>query len=141
MAQDINQVIVVGRLTRDAEVKTTANGQVVSDISIASNRNVKKGDKWESEANFFDVTIWGRQAEALQQYLTKGQQVGITGELRQQRWEKDGQPRSKVIINASHVQLLGSKPQQQTRQQPAQETRPQPVEDTQGEFFEDDIPF
>jgi single-strand DNA-binding protein len=141
MAQDINQVIVIGRLTRDAEIKTTASGQVVSDISIASNRNVKKGDKWESEANFFDVTIWGRQAEALQQYLTKGQQVGITGELRQQRWEKDGQQRSKVIINANHVQLLGSKPQQQTRQQPAQETRQQPVEDTQGEFFEDDIPF
>ncbi|GHV74563.1 single-stranded DNA-binding protein [Spirochaetia bacterium] len=110
MAADINHVVLVGRLTRDAELKYTAGGQAVCKFSIAVNRNKKSGDQWVDEASFFDVTLWGRQGEAVNQYLVKGKQVGIDGELRQDRWEQDGQKRSKVEIVANNLQLLGGGP-------------------------------
>lgn len=104
---DVNHVILIGRLTRDAELKYTANGQAVCKFSLAINRRRKNGDQWVDEANFFDVVLWGRSGEAINQYLTKGKQVAVEGELRQDRWEQDGQNRSKIEIMANNVQLLG----------------------------------
>jgi single-strand DNA-binding protein len=104
---DINHVILIGRLTRDAELKYTASGQPVSKFSIAVNRSVKRGEKWEDEANFFDIVLWGKRAETLGQYLTKGKQIGVDGELRQDRWQQDGQNRSKVEVIAANINLLG----------------------------------
>ena len=108
---DLNHVVLIGRLTRDSELKYTANGQAVCKFSIAVNRRRKSGDQWVDEANFFDVVVWGRQGEAINQYLVKGKLVGIDGELRQDRWEQDGQNRSKVEVVATNLQLLsGSAP-------------------------------
>ena len=104
---DINHVVLVGRLTRDAELKYTASGQAVCKFSIAVNRRRKNGDQWEDEANFFDVVLWGRQGEALTQFLRRGKSIGVDGELRQDRWQQEGQNRSKVEIVANNVQLLG----------------------------------
>jgi single-strand DNA-binding protein len=108
---DLNHVVLIGRLTRDAELKITANGQAVCKFSIAVNRRRKNGDQWEDEANFFDIVVWGRQGESLSQYLVKGKMVGVDGELRQDRWQQqDGQNRSKVEIVANYLQLLGGNP-------------------------------
>lgn len=107
MAADLNHVVLIGRLTRDAELKYTANGMAVCKFSLAVNRRKKQGDQWVEEGNFFDITLWGRAGEAINQYLLKGKQVAVDGELRQDRWEQDGQPRSKVEIVANNVQLLG----------------------------------
>ena len=107
MANDINVVVLVGRLTRDAELRYINTGTAVTKVSLAVNRRKKSGDQWTEEANFFDVTIWGKQAETLAQYLTKGKQIGVQGELRFSKWEQDGQPRSKVEVVANSVQLLG----------------------------------
>jgi len=107
---DINIVVLIGRLTRDAELKITASGQAVCKFSIAVNRRRKNGDQWEDEANFFDIVVWGKQGESLNQYLKKGKMVGVTGELRQDRWQQDGQNRSKVEIVANNLQLLGGGP-------------------------------
>jgi single-strand DNA-binding protein len=104
---DLNHVVLIGRLTRDAELKYTAGGQAVCKFSIAVNRRKKSGDQWEDEANFFDIVVWGRQGEALHQYLVKGKMVAVDGELRQDRWQQDGQNRSKVEIVADLLQLLG----------------------------------
>lgn len=104
---DINRVVLVGRLTRDAELRYTASGVAVCNFSIAVNRRRKNGDAWEDEASFFDIALWGKQGETLNQYLVKGKQVCVEGELRQSRWEQDGQTRSKVEIVASNLQLLG----------------------------------
>jgi single-strand DNA-binding protein len=104
---DINHVVLVGRLTRDAELKYTANGQAVCKFSIAVNRRRKNGDQWEDEANYFDIVLWGRQGEALNQYMLKGKSVGVEGELKQDRWQQDGQNRSKVEIVANNIQLFG----------------------------------
>ncbi|MDR0450580.1 MAG: single-stranded DNA-binding protein [Treponema sp.] len=104
---DLNHVVLIGRLTRDAELKYTASGQAVCKFSIAVNRRRKNGDQWEDEANFFDIVLWGRQGESLNQYLVKGKMIGIEGELRQDRWQQDGQNRSRVEIVANNIQLLG----------------------------------
>ena len=132
---DINQVVLVGRLTRDSELKYTAGGQAVCKFSIAINRRRKNGDQWEDEANYFDVVLWGRQGEALAQYLLKGKPVGVSGELRQDRWEQDGQKRSKVEVVASNIQLLGGGGQSQGQKNGENIS---PPSDDQ---FTDDIPF
>jgi len=104
---DLNHVTLIGRLTRDAEMKYTAGGQPVCKFSIAVNRRKKSGDQWEDEANFFDIVLWGKQGESLSQYLVKSKMVGVDGELKQDRWQQDGQNRSKVEVVANYVQLLG----------------------------------
>ena len=155
MAQDINRVTLVGRLTRDAELKYTSNGAAICKFSIAVNRSRKVNDQWTDEVSFFDVTLWGRSGEAIAQYLVKGRQVGIDGELRQDRWEQDGQKRSKVEIATFNVQLLGGgRPGGGAGQseygdfsaRPASGSSPekdsfssQPAQTT--DDFEDDIPF
>jgi len=106
---DMNIVAINGRLTRDAELKYTNSGMAICKFSIASNRSVKKGDKWEDEANFFECTMFGKRAESINQYLTKGQQVSISGELRQERWEKDGKQNSRITISVNNLQLIGGK--------------------------------
>ena len=104
---DINHVTLVGRLVRDAELKYISSGQAVCKFSVAVNKRRKNGEQWVDEPNFFDITLWGRLGESINQYLTKGKQVALEGELRQDRWEQDGQQRSKVEIVASNVMLLG----------------------------------
>ncbi len=111
MAADINRVVLVGRLTRDAELKYTNSGLAICAFSVAVNSSRKQGDEWVEEANFFDITVFGRQGEAIQRYLVKGQQVGVDGRLKQDRWQtQEGQNRSKVGIIADNVRLLGSAP-------------------------------
>jgi single-strand DNA-binding protein len=113
---DLNHVVLIGRLTRDAELKYTSGGQAVCKFSVAVNRRKKVGDQWEDEANFFDIVLWGKQGESLQSYLVKGKMVGVDGELRQDRWQQDGQNRSKVEIIANYIQLLGGGGQSGERQ-------------------------
>lgn len=108
MANDINVVVLVGRLTRDCELKATTGGTSVCRFSVAVNRRKKTGENWVDEVNYFDVVLWGKSAESLRSYLTKGRQVSIEGELRQNRWEQDGQARSKVEVYANNVQLLSN---------------------------------
>lgn len=104
---DVNHVVLIGRLTKDAALTYTSGGAAVCKFAIAVNRRKKNGDKWEDEASFFDVVGFGKYFESVNQYLVKGKQVAVEGELRQSRWEQDGQPRSKVEIMANSVQLLG----------------------------------
>ena len=111
---DTNHVVLVGRLTKDLGTDErsfgyVANGQARANISIAVNRSRKNGDQWIDEVNYFDVTIWGKTAENLKPYLTKGKQIIIDGYLKQDRWEKDGQKFSKVTVVANNVQLIGGR--------------------------------
>ena len=106
---DINSVVIVGRLTRDAELRYLNSGTAVASISIAVNRSKQDGDQWISEANFFDVSYFGKGAEGIKPYLTKGTQIAVQGSVRQDRWEKDGQKFSRVNILADSIELLGSR--------------------------------
>ena len=122
---DINSVTIIGRLTRDIELKSTSGGLTIGKASIAINRRVKRGGEWVEEGNFFDVVMFGKTAENIAKYAGKGKQIGITGELEQQRWEQDGQQRSKIVIIANTVQLLGGKSEGEAK----------------SGGFNDDIPF
>lgn len=111
---DLNHVVLIGRLTRDlgSDEKNfgyVGNGMARANVSIAVNRSKKNGDQWIDEVSYFDITIWGKTAENLKPYLTKGKQICVEGHLKQDRWEKDGQKFSKVSIIADNVQLLGGK--------------------------------
>ena len=139
---DINQVVLVGRLTRDVELKYTNSGFAIANLSLAVNRRVKRDDTWQEEGHFFNCVLIGKRAEALAQYLVKGKQVGIQGELRQNRWEQDGQPRSRVEIFINDIQLLGGRVSEQSvrsaGEQAGQYSSPEiPTADD----FDDDIPF
>jgi single-strand DNA-binding protein len=146
---DLNHVVLIGRLTRDAELKYTASGQAVCKFSIAVNRRKKNGDQWEDEANFFDIVLWGRQGESLHPYLTKGKMVGVDGELRQDRWQQDGQNRSRIEIVANFLQLLGGGGSASSGdRQSYQNTAPAETQQEAASYsspkddgFTDDIPF
>ncbi|MBN2874370.1 MAG: single-stranded DNA-binding protein [Spirochaetales bacterium] len=105
---DLSVAVLVGRLTRDAELKYTNSGQAVCHFAVATGTRRKKGDQWVDESSFWDVDLWGKQGESINQYLTKGKLVAVEGTMRQDRWEQDGQSRMKVIVNANTVQLLGA---------------------------------
>ena len=136
MSSDINKTVLIGRLTRDSELSYTNSGTSLCKMSLAFNRNKKINGEWTDEANFVDITLWGKRGEALANYLKKGQQVAIEGELRQERWEKDGVKRSKVTIEANNIQLLGGKSDNHQHQAPIDQTK-----DARKVVFKDDIPF
>ncbi len=145
MANDINNVTIVGRLTRDSELKYTNSGTAICKFSLAVNRKKRQDEQWVEEVSYFDVTLWGKLGEAISQYLNKGKQVAVSGELRQNRWTQDGQNRSKVEIVASHVQLLSGDSQTSgQRAERPQQGSGKPQQSFQGngpEDFNDDIPW
>lgn len=107
---DLNTVTIIGRLTKDAEIKHTNSGTIVANLSIASNTRIKQNNEWVDKPNFFDATGFGARYERLAEYLTKGKRVGITGRLDYQSWETDqGAKRSRIGIIINDINLLGTK--------------------------------
>lgn len=106
---NLNKVLLIGNLTRDPEVRYTPKGTAVADIGLAINRvwNNEQNQRQE-ETTFVDITLWGRQAELAQQYLTKGRGVFIEGRLQMDTWEdkQSGQKRSKLKVVAENLQFL-----------------------------------
>lgn len=103
MARSINQVILLGRLTRDPEQRTTASGKSVVSFSIAVDRQSQ-----DDQADFFNITAWDKLGDLVMQYLSKGRRVLIQGRLRQDSWEdKDtGKRQSRIEVTASDVTFL-----------------------------------
>jgi len=140
VAQDIVSVFAIGRLTKDAELRYTSGGLAISKFSIACNSRAKKGDQWIDEASFFEVSVFGKSAETLNQYLTKGKQIAVQGRMKQERWEKDGQNHSKIVINADSVQLLGGDKNTQGSGSDARNS-PSRAPESDSDGFESDLPF
>lgn len=102
-----NKVILMGNLTKDPEIRYNPNGTAVANLSMALNRKYKQGDEFKEEVSFFDIVVFGKQAEHCSQYLNKGSGVLVEGRLQQRRWETDdGQKRSKVEVVAQFVQFM-----------------------------------
>ncbi len=138
-----NRTILVGNLTRDVELRHINNGTAVTEIGLAVNDLVKKGDQWIDETTFVDVTLWGRTAEVAKQYLSRGSSVLIEGRLKLDTWEKDGQKRSKLRVVADKMQMVGGRGEGGQRPQASQQ---QPVASHQQEISyqgpsDIDIPF
>ncbi len=128
-----NRVILMGNLTRDPELKYTPAGTAVANFSIAVNRRFKTEDEVREEVDFFDIVVWGKQAENCSEYLSKGRSVLVEGRLQQNRWEtSEGQKRSKVEVVANTVQFLGSRSTEGPKGAPGGDD---------AEFDESDIPF
>lgn len=109
----INRVVLVGRLTRDPETRSTANGKTVCDFSIAVDRRGEGTD-------FFRVTCWEKTAEFVSTYLTKGRLVGIDGRLQSRKYTaNDGTNREVVEVVAENVQGL-DRPREDSPAQPSQ---------------------
>jgi single-strand DNA-binding protein len=143
----MNQVQLIGRLTRDSQLKYTNSGMAIGEFALAVNDRKKQGDDWKEVVSYFDVTLFGRMAEGINQYLTKGKQIGVTGKLEQQRWQnQEGQNRSRVVVIAQHVDLLGGERGEGQSRPPMHDTStPKPAQGSgvqdPGDEFPDDIPF
>lgn len=103
MARSINQVILLGRLTRDPEQRTTASGKNVVSFSIAVDRPTQ-----DDQADFFNITAWDKLGDLVVQYLSKGRRVLVQGRLRQDSWEdkETGKRQSRIEVTASDVTFL-----------------------------------
>ena len=104
-----NRVILVGNVTRDLELRHISSGTAVTDMGLAVNDRIKKGEQWVDETTFVDITIWGRTAEIAAEYLSKGSSVLIEGRLKLDSWEKEGQKHSKLKVVCDKMQMLGSR--------------------------------
>lgn len=108
MARSFNQVVLMGNLTRDPELRTTPNGATVCSFSLALNRSYKNAEgDWTEATDFIDIVAWGPLGERVAQYLTKGRPALVNGRLQSRSWEQEGQKRSKVEVVAQDVTFLG----------------------------------
>jgi|TARA_B100001013_G_scaffold309138_1_gene213398 single-strand DNA-binding protein len=147
MARGINKVILVGNLGQDPEKRAMPDGRAVANISVATSKSWKDKNTGEQQerTEWHKVVFFDRLAEVVGQYLNKGSQVYVEGELRTRKWQdKDGNDRWSTEVVANEMQMLGgrpgsSAPAQQTpaasAQAPADAPSPSPGE------FDDDIPF
>src|SRR5438105_6488413 len=110
MARSLNQVTLMGNLTRDPELRQTPSGQNVTSFSLALNRSYKDASGESQEAtDYIDIVAWGPLAERVAQYLSKGRRCLVQGRLQSRSWEQEGQKRSKVEVLASDVTFLDSR--------------------------------
>lgn len=150
--KDLNSLSIIGRLTKDCEVKEFANSSIIN-FSLANNRSVKEGGEWKEEASFFDVKYFVKST-GIAAYLKKGQQVAIQGSLVQEHWEKDGQKRYSIKIYASQVQLTSNEKKGSAKAAPTQKanieeeavsdfnpSRYEAMDDDEGPQFKEDFPF
>lgn len=129
----MNSVTLGGNLTRDPELRYTQGGAAVLSMSVAVNESRKDGNgEWTEYPNYIDMTLFGKRAESVSDYLSKGTYVAVTGRLHQNRWEKDGQKRSKVEVVVDNIHF-------QSTQSSGQKTHAEQQEDSG--MYDEDIPF
>ena len=110
MARSLNQVTLMGNLTRDPELRQTPGGQSVASFSLALNRSYKdQGGQWQEATDYIDIVAWGPLGERVSQYLSKGRRCLVQGRIQSRSWEQDGQKRNKVEVLASDVTFLDSR--------------------------------
>lgn len=140
---DFNKNLLVGRLVRNAETKITSDGLFIAHFSIANNQSRKKQDgTWGETVHYFDISLYGKRAEALASYLIQGQLVAIDGHLIQRRWEKDGKKFSKIEIAVDDIKLI-SRPNPTSKNENASnseiETKPLETQMYSGELPENEM--
>ena len=105
-----NKVILMGNLTRDPELRVTANGNSICKLGLATSRvySTKDGERRE-ETTFVDIDAFGKQAEVISKYMRKGRPIMVEGRLKLDQWESDGQKRSKLSVVLENVQFIGGR--------------------------------
>ena len=103
----VNKVIIIGRLGRNPEMHSTANGHSYATLSVATNRSTRKGEEWIEIADWHNVRVWDRNAELCERSLQKGSPVAIEGQIRNERWENQaGEQRKRSYIHCERLHLL-----------------------------------
>lgn len=151
MATDLNTVQLIGRMTRDPELKQTSSGTSYCRFSIANNRNYSVNGEKREEVSFFNCVAWGKQAEIITRYCRKGKQVAIEGRLKQNSWDdKDGKKQSTVDVVVDQLQMLGQSDSQdrgnggggyQPQESYGGQSSSAPAEDFPSDMMDDDVPF
>ncbi len=141
----MNKVVLVGRLTRDPELKTTANGVSVCSFTIAVNRRFRNA-QGEYEADFINCVAWRQSAELLAKYFTKGRMVGVCGSIQTRNYERDGQRVYVTEVSAEEIHFVESKGSSSGSEAPVMNTAPQDAFDIDTGFMpspsaDDDLPF
>ena len=132
----INNVTLAGNLTRDPELRQTQGGMAVLNMGIAVNDRVKKGDEWEDYANFINLVMFGKRAENVSKFLSKGSKIAVEGKLHYSSWQdKDGSNRSKIEVIVNDLELM-SKGQDA---QPVQAEIIEPIIEV--DTYDEDVPF
>jgi single-strand DNA-binding protein len=150
----LNKVFLIGNLTRDPELRTTPKGTAIGTFSLAVNRTYRdESGAAHDETTYVDIEAWGKQAELVSKYLTKGSPCMIEGRLRLDSWEDktSGQKRSKLKVVLDNVQFLNRAPEATGEQQSAQPShaarparatgQPPPASPETASGLEDDVPF
>ncbi len=107
MASDLNKVIIIGRFTRDPELRYTQGGTSICSFSIANNRNYVSGGEKKEQVSFFNCVAWAKTGEVIAEYCKKGQRIGIEGRLQQRSWDdQEGNKRQTVEIVVDNFQFL-----------------------------------
>lgn len=132
---NINSVTLVGNLAHDIGEKDFGyvGDKAKLNVTIAVNKSVKENGEWVDKGMFFDLVMWGKTAENMKQYLCKGKGIAIEGRLDQDRWEKDGQKKSKIYITCNSVQLLAGGKQNENKDSANAQ------QDTSEDFKEDPV--
>ena len=115
---DFNRVILMGRLTRDPELRYIPSGTAVAEFGLAVNDRRKNNQtgEWVEDTQFIDITLWARQAEIASEYLSKGSSVFIEGRLKYDTWEKEGQKHSKLHVVGEKMQFVGARAREAGRE-------------------------
>ena len=145
---NFNKVLLMGNLTREPELRATPSGTAVCQFGLAVNRiyNNPNGER-QDETTFVDVEAWGRQAETISKYVTKGNPLFIEGRLKLDTWEnKEGEKRSKMKVVLENMQLISQRGEgggysQSDSAPPARESSPASGSANKSEDIEEDVPF
>lgn len=149
MAKGFNKVVLLGNLTRDPELRTTPNGNNVCNFSLAVNRTWRNADgEQQEDVDFIDCTAWGKAAELIEQYTSKGRALLVSGRLRQDTWEQDGNKRSKLEVVVEDFNFISGgddsrgdngASRSNTKQSDTQQDKQQDKQDVEIEDMDEDV--
>ena len=150
MAGDLNRVVMIGRFTRDPELRYTPAGTAVASFSLANNKTYSVSGEKKEQVFYFDCIAWSKTGEIITEYCKKGQRIAIEGRLQQSRWDdQDGKKRSKVELVVENFQFLagkgqgdemsGGEPRPKSSEPMDDYAEPKSFEDNP--FSDDEIPF
>lgn len=141
MSGGVNKVILIGNLGRDPEVRYTQAGNAVCNLRLAVNERRKVDDEWKDATEWIDVVTFGKTAENVGQYLTKGRQVYVEGRMQTRKWkDRDGHDRWSTEVVAVRVNFIGSRGESSGAPAPSSGHAPEGSEPADG-FYDGDLPF
>jgi len=149
MASDLNRVVLIGRLTRDPEIRYTPAGTAVASFPLANNRSYSASGEKKEQVSYFDCIAWSKLGEIITEYCKKGNRIAVEGRLQQTRWDdQDGKKRSRVELVVENFQFLTGKGQGEEISAEQRGKASEPIDDyvetksfEDNPFSDDDIPF